>query len=184
MKSASTCSFATLGGLSRTSPSGKNETLAINLENVRYRRGRSPRDQCSGCPLTRPVLQKCPVLGTADIPGPSKDVCWCQDHAASHVQLDESTLGVGDGGAATQEMHGGVPRLPAKSGGAGRTPSAVAAASLGPPETCLLPSRGGTGRFSHPRLVDSSWELRLAGLGVTAWLAGRCPPAAETRARS
>ena len=112
MKSASTCSFATLGGLSRTSPSGKNETLAINLENVRYRRWRSPRDQCSGCPLTRPVLQKCPVLGTADIPGPSKDVCWCQDHAASHVQLDESTLGVGDGGAATQEMHSGVPRLP------------------------------------------------------------------------
>lgn len=58
------------------------------------------------------MLQKCPVLGTADIPGPSKDVCWCQDHAASHVQLDESTLGVGDGGAATQEMHSGVPRLP------------------------------------------------------------------------
>ena len=109
MKSASTCSFATLGGFSRTSPSGKNETLAINLENVRYRRGRSPRDQCSGCPLTRPVLPKCPVLGTADISGPSKDVCWCQNHAASHVQLDESTLGVGDGGAATQEMHSGVP---------------------------------------------------------------------------
>ena len=179
MKSASTCSFATLGGLSRTSPSGKNETLAINLENVRYRRGRSPRDQCSGCPLTRPVLQKCPVLGTADIPG----VCWCQDHAASHVQLDESTLGVGDGGAATQEMHSGVPRLPNPEV-QGERRLQLPAASLGPPETCLLPSRGGTGRFSHPRLVDSSWELRLAGLGVTAWLAGRCPPAAETRARS
>ena len=83
----------------------KNETFAINIENS----DTSARDQCSGCPITRPVLPKCPVLGTADIPGSSKDVCWCQDHAASHVQLDASSLGVGDGGAATQEMHSGVP---------------------------------------------------------------------------